>query len=88
MQGKSTMSESEPTSEADLASILPDEPELFIQVLFEDYQKKLAACIGKHGALCIPHRTDQRAGERLSRGHAGREEVDGGKDQNALRLNH
>lgn len=43
------MSVTEPTSEEDLASLLPEEPELFIQLLFNDYRKKLAACIGKHG---------------------------------------
>lgn len=38
---------SEPTSEEDLASVLPEEPELFIRLLYEDYKRKIAACIGK-----------------------------------------
>ena len=49
MRALRTMAVTEPTSEEELASLLPEEPELFIQLLFNDYRKKLAACIGKHG---------------------------------------
>ena len=43
------MAVTEPTTEEDLASLLPAEPELFLRLLFEDYRRKLAACVGKHG---------------------------------------
>jgi DNA-directed RNA polymerase specialized sigma24 family protein len=49
MRALGKMTVTEPTSEEDLASLLPEEPEYFIQLLFNDYRKKLAACIGKHG---------------------------------------
>lgn len=49
MRALRKMTVTEPTSEEDLASLLPEEPELFIQLLFNDYRKILAACIGKHG---------------------------------------
>ncbi len=32
------MAESEPTSEEDLASLLPDEPEFFIRLLSKDFR--------------------------------------------------
>jgi RNA polymerase sigma factor (sigma-70 family) len=49
MRATRKMATTEPTSEEDLAALLPEEPELFIRFLHEDYRKKLAACVGKHG---------------------------------------
>jgi len=49
MRALGKMAIAEPTSEEELATLLPEEPELFIRLLFEDYRKKLAACVGKHG---------------------------------------
>lgn len=49
MRALGKMAVAQPTSEEELATLLPEEPELFIRLLFEDYRRKLAACVGKHG---------------------------------------
>lgn len=49
MRALRKMAVAEPTREEVLATLLPEEPEYFVRLLFEDYKKKLAACIGKHG---------------------------------------
>lgn len=41
------MESREPTSEEDLASLLPTDPESFIEFLVEDYGDKIVACIGQ-----------------------------------------
>jgi DNA-directed RNA polymerase specialized sigma24 family protein len=48
MKATGKMAATEPTSEEDLASLLPEEPEYFVRLLYVDYKLDLVRCIRRH----------------------------------------